>query len=117
MKYLFLIALIITIAGCDNTTTTVLEHVMTVSPKTLTYAHGEDTKMISITHNCSCPFSWFISVIDSTQVLKDTSGVQDNAKVPINIDRSKLHSDTLHARLQISTYGYGTDTVFITVFK
>ncbi len=117
MKYLLFLTFALALASCDNTTTGVIEHVMTVSPTTLTYAHGEDSKTISITHNCTCPFSWNVNVLTATGVLRDTNGIGNNDKLPIIIDRTKMTGDTLHATLQVTSNGYGTETVAVTILK
>jgi len=117
MKYILLIAFAGIFAACNDNSTTVIQHEMVISPKTLTYAHGVSTQNLSITHTCTCPFSWYVNVLDSTLVFKDTSGVGDYTQVPITIDRTKLSADTLHVRLQITSNGYGTDTVAVTVLK
>jgi len=117
MKYFLLIPLAVFFIACNDNSTTVIQHEMIVNPKALTYAHGVNTQNLSITHTCTCPFSWNVKVLDSTLVLKDTSGINDIAQVPITIDRTKLTADTLHTRLQITSNGYGTDTVAVTVLK
>ncbi len=90
---------------------------MVITPKALTYTPSDNIQPLSITHTCTCPFSWNVNVLTATQVLKDTSGSGDNTKVSISIDRSKLTFDTLHATLQITSNGYGTDTVRVTILK
>jgi hypothetical protein len=117
MKLPLLFSLAIIFFGCSDNTTTVITHELQVSPHSLTFAHGESVKTLSVTHSCTCPFSWNLNVLTVTQVLKDTSGTGDNTRVPIWIDRTKLTTDTLVAALQVKADGYGIDTVAITVFK
>ena len=116
MKF-FLFSAFIVLSSCYNNSTSYTVHTMTVSPTSLTFTHSDNSKTISITHDCTCPFSWNVNVLTSTQVFKDTSGAGDNSQVSISIDRSKLSVDTLHAVLQITSNGYGTDTVQVTVLK
>jgi hypothetical protein len=117
MKLFFLIIFTSAIIGCYNNSTTYTTHELVVTPLSLTFAHTDNTKTLSITHTCTCPFSWNVNVLDSTRVLKDTSGIGDNTQVLITIDRSKLTVDTLRVSLQITSNGYGTDTVLVTVLK
>jgi hypothetical protein len=116
MKLLFLSVFVIVMFGCSNNPTTVSVQEQVVSPKTLTFMHGDAAKTLSITHTCTCPFPWSVNVLTATQVLKDTSGYGDNTKVPISIDRSKITVDTLHAMLQVKS-SYGADTVQVTVIR
>ena len=116
MKYLFVFGFAVLLIGCSNSPTTVTAHEQVITPKTLIYQPGEVSKTLSITHTCTCPFPWNVNVLTATSVLKDTTGYGDNTKVPINIDRSQLTTDTLHAILQVKS-SYGTDTVQVTVIK
>lgn len=91
---------------------------MIVNPKTLVYQHGDSVKSLSITHTCTCPFNWYVTVTPANGVLKDTSGLGDNTSVPIRVvDRSKMTSDTLLTTLVINGGSYGIDTVAVTVVK
>lgn len=117
MKVFFLFAFGAIFFGCSDTTTTYTKHELVVTPKILTFAHGDTIRTLSITHTCTCPFSWNVNVLDSTRVLQNLSGIGDNAQLQIHIDRSKLSGDTLKSSLQITSNGYGTDTVQVTVLK
>jgi hypothetical protein len=117
MKSFFAFFFAIAFLGCYNNTTTYTVHEMVISPHTLTYTHSDAIKPLSITHTCTCPFNWNVNVLTLTQVLKDTSGSGDNTQVPISIDRTKMTEDTLRATLQITSNGYGTDTVQVIVLK
>jgi hypothetical protein len=116
MKLLFVFLCTIVLFGCSDNTTTYTVHEQVITPRTLTFAHSDAMKTLSITHTCTCPFSWNINVLTSTQVLKDTSGYGDNTQVPIAIDRSKLTVDTLYSMLEIAS-SYGRDTITVTVLK
>jgi len=117
MKYLFLIAFAFTAFACSNSLdqTVDIQH-QVITPHTLVYPHGISTQSLSITHTCTCPFDWNISVLTNTTVLSATSGNGDNTNVPITIDRTKLTVDTLVSALQIKSI-YGYDTVQVTVLK
>ena len=115
MKFLFLLGFAVVMIGCSNPTT-VSTHEQVVTPKILTFMHGDVVKTLSITHTCTCPFPWYVKVLTVTSVLKDTNGLGDNTKVPISIDRSKLTVDTLSSMLDISS-SFGRDTVQVTVYR
>lgn len=117
MKKLLLIGLAAAFFGCNDNGTTVIEHALVVTPKTLTFAHGVSSQNLSITHTCSCPFSWNANPLDTDKVLQAASGFWDSSHALITIDRSQLKQDTLHSRLQIISNGYGTDTIAVTVLR
>lgn len=117
MKFLFVVICAALCISCYSNTTTYTVHEMIITPKMLVYAHSDTIKTISITHTCTCPFNWNINVLAGTPILKNSSGAGDNTQVPISIDRSMLTVDTVHAMLQITSNGYGTDTVQVTVVK
>lgn len=117
MKFLLLFVFGIAFFGCYSNTTTYTVHELVVSPLSLTFSHGDTVKTLSITHTCTCPFSWNVNVLDSTAVLQPTSGSGDNTQVAIHIDRTKFKGDSLHAALQVNGYSYGIDTIRVTVFK
>ena len=118
MKLLILLAFAISLLGCSNNSTSYTTHEQVIAPKSLVYMHGDMLKTLSITHTCTCPFSWNVNVLTPTLVLKDTTGNGDNTKVPISIDRSKMTgtTDTLFAMLQIKS-SYGADTVQVIVIR
>ena len=117
MKILFLAVFAATMFGCSNNPTSFTTHELVVSPKSLTFASGVSVQHVSITHTCTCPFSWNVNPLDPTQVLLPASGVWDSTSATIRIDRTKLMTDTLHSSLQITSNGYGTDTISVTVLK
>ncbi len=105
------------IAGCSNTSTQVEQHEMVVSPKTLVYQPTDSVKTLSITHTCTCPFSWNCYVLPPNNVLYDTSGVGDQTNVSIKVHRENLTVDTLRTIIQVNGGVYGIDTVAVTVIK
>src|SRR5437870_1282761 len=118
MKYLLLFAVAAVIFGCDDNTTSIVEHKQLVSPKTLVFAKGESVKNLSITHTCTCPFSWNVNVLTVTPALKDTSGTNDNASVPISIDRTKLPADSvIYATFEVASNYANRDTVQVTIVR
>lgn len=102
--------------GCESNTT-VEEQKMTVSPLELVFQSGESTKTLSVTHNCSCPFNWNGAPLDSTGTLQAFSGNGDNTAKEVTILREQMVSDTLNAAWVVTSNGYGTDTVRVTVIR
>ncbi|MEI8135215.1 MAG: hypothetical protein WCH46_09125 [bacterium] len=117
MRYALLCSLFLLLASCDNATTVEEPRRMVVTPLSLKYAHGETQHSLSITHTCTCPFGWNIKVLDSTLVFQNRSGYADSSNVVLTIDRTKLYKDTLITHLQITSNGYGTDTVVVLVVR
>ncbi len=104
--------------GCSDNGITVIQHEMVITPHSITFASGETTKNVSITHTCTCPFNWVCTVTPPNGVLKDTTGTGDNPSVPLHvIDRSKMTSDTMYSKFVVTSNGYGTDTINVTVIK
>ena len=116
MKFFFLLLFAIVMISCSNNPATVSVQEQVVTPKSLTFMPGDTMKTLSITHTCTCPFSWNVNVLNADSVLKGMSGTGDNTNVPIRIDRSKLNVDTLHGMLQVKS-SYGADTVQVTVIR
>jgi hypothetical protein len=116
MKYLFVIAIACTAFACSNSSQTIDIQHQVINPHSLVYAPGVSSQNLSITHTCTCPFTWYITAITPNAALADMTGNGDNTAVAISIDRSKLTVDTLKDALQIrSIYGY--DTVQVMVLK
>lgn len=117
MKTVIALVLLIFIAvGCSETTTS-YERKMELSPKTLVFQQSETQKTVSITHTCTCAFSWQCTSRDTSGALiLVTSGSGDNSAVPIQVDRSKLTVDTLITYVKV-TSNYQPDSVLVTVYK
>jgi hypothetical protein len=117
MKFLFVFVFATVMIGCSYNPTTVLKHELVVSPMSLTFPSGVSVQHLSITHTCTCPFSWTVNPLDLSLVLPSPRGNWDSTNAWIVIDRSKLTVDTLHSSLQITSNGYGTDTVQVIVIR
>ena len=88
-----------------------------INPRTLTFYRWQDSLTVSITHTCSCPFSWTSSVSPPSPWLiipADTSG--DHKAILFRVDRSKLLSDTI-AKVYIISNNYGTDSISVEAIK
>ena len=112
-----LITFVSFVAGC--TTETIQQEKMVVSPNTIIFAKGETAKTVSITHTCTCPFSWTATVVDpsATWLTFPASMSGDNASVPISFDVSKLALDSAQTTVIIVSNQYGADTMLVKVFK
>jgi hypothetical protein len=111
-----LVLLVFIAAGCSENTTS-YERKMELSPKTLVFGPSETQKTVSITHTCTCAFSWHCTTKDvSGALVLVASGSGDNTAVPIQIDRSKLTVDTLVTYVHV-TSNYQPDSVLVTVYK
>ena len=118
MRLFIIVVIAVFFFGCSDTSTQFEAHEMVVSPSSLVFQHGESTKSLSITHTCTCPFSWNVTVTPANGVLKDTTGYGDNTSVPVRVvDRSKMTTDTLKTSYVITSNGYGTDTIAVTVIR
>lgn len=117
MKFISLFAFAICFISCsDSITTTYTVQHQVITPHSLIFASADTMKTISITHTCTCPFSWNVNVLTATQALQSFSGTGDNAKVEIHLDRTKLMVDTLMAMMEVHS-AYGRDTVQVTVLR
>jgi len=117
MKTVVAVVLLMFIAaGCSETTSS-FERKMELSPKTLVFQPSENMKTVSITHTCTCAFSWHCTTKDTSGALiLVASGSGDNSAVPIQVDRSKLTVDTLVTYVHV-TSNYQPDSVLVTVYK
>lgn len=89
-----------------------------IDPHTVLFTALDSVKAVSITHTCTCPFSWTSQVLPVSPWLivpADTSG--DHADIPFRIDRSKLTADTAIAVVHIHSNSYGEDSVTVTVYR
>jgi hypothetical protein len=89
---------------------------MTVSPLSLVFESGDSVKTVSITHNCTCPFTWSGSPVDTSGLLNAFFGEGDNTAVQVSINRSKVPTDTtIEKSWHVTSNGYGEDTIHVTI--
>jgi hypothetical protein len=103
------------LGSCSETTSS-FERKMVVSPKQLVFSQGENLKPLSVTHTCTCPFTWIIYASDSSGVFKTINGSSDHSALQISIDRSKLTIDTTRMWLYVNS-NYGLDSVDVTIYR
>lgn len=116
VKALILLLIVGFSMGCDSVVNSEARK-MTVSPLSLVFAPGDSVKTLSITHNCTCPFTWNGTPVDSTNTLIAFSGTNDNTAKQVAIMRTNLTVDTLQAYWVVTSDGYGTDTVRVTIYR
>ena len=112
----FLLAL--GVAGCADDAIT--QDDMVIDPHNVVLSSAAMSSHISITHTCTCPFSWSATVTPSSPWLTFPSTMSgDNPNVPISIDTAKLSQDTSRAMIVIQSTGdrYGSDTIQVTAVR
>lgn len=110
-KYLgAIVAMAALIAGCANDTPE--PERMVITPKSLTFSATDTTKSISITHTCTCPFTWWASVPTEATWLNFPASMQgDHQDVAVSINPAKLTADSAHCFVRITSNAYGIDSI------
>ncbi|HZK76592.1 MAG TPA: hypothetical protein VFD13_06760 [Candidatus Kapabacteria bacterium] len=112
------IASLAMLTGCMNEP--IVQERMVIAPDTVVFRPATSDSTISITHTCSCPFSWSatISPISDTAWLHfPTYQSGDKNDVPLSIDRAKLTADTSRANIAVASNSYGTDTIVVVAIR
>src|SRR6185312_5027933 len=96
------------LTACSSTNGPVTEEHMIISPQVLTFGKGDSTKQLSVTHSCTCPFTWYLAKPTIANWLTiPTTGSNDNTKIPVSIDRTLLaQSTTNETFLVVTSNGY-----------
>ena len=106
------------LAGCANDP--IIQERMVIAPDTIAFRAPSADSTISITHTCTCPFSWngTISPTADTAWLHFPSYQSgDKSDVPISINRSLLTADTSRATIIIVSNSYGNDSILVTAIR
>ncbi len=120
---LIIAAFVSIVAGCANEP--ILQEYMIIVPDTMVFhaplpgAATQDST-ISITHSCSCPFSWSATIVppsDTAWLTFPTYQSGDKSDVPISIDRANLTSDTSRATINIASNSYGDTSILIIAIR
>jgi hypothetical protein len=127
MKTLSLLALISIAFCCASSafltgcaTNPIVQERMVIVPDTIVFHPSTTDSSISITHTCSCPFSWSATIsptADTAWLHFPTYQNGDKTNVPISIDRAKLSADTSRAAIAIASNSYGTDKIMVVAIK
>jgi hypothetical protein len=103
-------------AGC-SVAPAVQEH-MIIAPHTIVFSSSAPDSTVSITHSCTCPFSWDATVSPvSLWLTFQTSQSGDKSDIPISIDTALLPADTNRATILIVSNSYGDDSIIVTAIK
>jgi hypothetical protein len=111
-------ASLVTFTGCS--TDPIVQERMVIAPDTIVFRPPTTDSSISITHTCSCPFSWSATIsptADTTWLHFTTYQNGDKTNVPISINRANLIADTSRAAISIASNSYGTDTIVVVAIK
>lgn len=85
---------------------------MVIAPRTLEFSSADTAKSVSITHTCTCPFTWWTSVPAEASWLQVPASMQgDHTDIRILVDRSKMTSDSVHAYVRFTSNAYGVDSL------
>jgi len=118
MKYLLAISLFTLLAGCS--VAPAIQERMIIAPHTIVFPSSTSDSIVSITHSCTCPFSWNDSIYPpsaSAWLTFPESLTGDKSDVPISINRSLLTMDTTHATILIISNSYGNDSIAVTAIR
>ncbi len=104
------------LAGC-SVAPPVQEH-MIIAPHSMVLSVSTPDSSVSITHSCTCPFSWNATVSPVSPWLSfPASQTGDKSDVPISIDSALLTADTNRATIVIASNSYGEDSIVVTAIK
>jgi hypothetical protein len=122
----YLIALLVLFAGCVSEPAPSEDH-MIFSSKSFTFVSGDTVETVSITHSCTCPFSWEATVIPQSAIdITDTDTgwlvfpkkmTGDHHDIPIETRPKYYDSATNHATIIIRSNRYGNDTMQVIAIK
>ncbi len=118
MKYLLPILLSTLFAGCS--VAPAIQERMIIAPHAIVFPSSTSDSAVSITHSCTCPFSWNATIspsIDTAWLTFQTSMTGDKSDVPISIHRSLLTADTNRATILILSNSYGNDSIAVTAIR
>ena len=113
----FLLSVALT-AGCANEP--IVSEYMIIHPDTIVFHAPSQDTTISITHSCSCPFTWTatISPTPDTGWLKFQNYQSgDKTDVPISINRTRLQADTNRATIHLVSNSYGDTTISVIAIR
>jgi len=107
-------------AAC-STSTAIVQERMVISPQRVSFEPPANSKLVAITHTCTCPFTWTAKV-DSVRawftIPQNFPATKqgDDSFIPLSIDRSKLTAND-SVVLRIQSNSYGTDTIMVVAIK
>ena len=106
------------LASCANEP--IVSEFMIIAPDSIVLRAPTQDTTISITHSCSCPFSWTATITP----LPDTAWLKfqnyqsgDKTNVPLTIDRARLQTDTNRATIRLASNSYGDTTITVIAIR
>ena len=112
------VALCCVLVASSCATETVQPERMVIAPRLVTFSPADTLRTVSITHTCTCPFTWWTSVpADAAWLVAPASMQGDHADVPIRVDRSKMSSDSAHAFIRFTSNAYGIDSLEVRAYR
>jgi hypothetical protein len=108
------------VPGCSNTP--IIVEKMVISPDTLVLHPADSATTVSITHTCTCPFSWSATVYPASNWLVSGQNISsyqsgDKSDVAVSINRYLLTADTSRAMIHIASNAYGEDSILVIAIK
>jgi hypothetical protein len=127
MKKLFILSLLLIcitgmiVPGCSTNPPIIVES-MVLPVDTVLFHPPDSAKTISITHTCTCPFTWTATVTPITNWLVIGTNFPsyqsgDKSDVPVSINRSLLISDTSIATIHIVSNAYGDTSITVIAYR
>jgi hypothetical protein len=116
MKYACVFFIAAALAGC-SVAPAVQEH-MIIAPHTIVFSSTTQDSTVSITHSCTCPFTWNATVSPVSPWLTFQlyqSG--DKTDIPISVNDTLFTADTNRATILIVSNSYGEDSIVVTAIK
>jgi len=112
LRFLFLLPCLMVI-GC-LTAPPVIQEYMIINPHTVAFTKSDTVSAVSITHSCTCPFTWISKITPASAAAwivfpADTTG--DHASIQIGVLPSLMPADTNRATITIVSNNYGTDSI------
>jgi hypothetical protein len=104
------------VASCTNDSVEPAR--MVIAPKAIEFMAGDSVEQLSITHTCTCPFTWWSSVPANAPWLVFPNSMQgDHADVAVTIDRTKLTADSASCFVRITSNAYGIDSIEVKAYR
>lgn len=119
------VLLLVLLSAC--TVPDVVQERMVISPSAIVFPSSRSDTTVSITHTCSCPFSW-TATLDTVGHHSSAgwltlgpnfpaSMTGDHASIPLSIDRSKLLASRDTTTIVIASNSYGVDSIVVIAVK
>src|ERR1051325_10340183 len=119
MKYFGLLAaFLVLMPGCVSEPPTTREY-MIISQKNIVFSQNDSIHHISITHSCTCPFSWTAHLNDTSvhwlefPIDSSSAVIGDHNNIFIGTYPSLYTKDTNDVTITVISNNYGSDTIHV----